>query len=472
MPLGSTADSGAIMRRVSVFGGRFPGAMQTISFILAAGISGVYGTSAVMAQSTPDAAGITQSVQKARGVLKYAKGRYCPSLFCTFSGYDISAIDLTDDGQTIVFIHDDGTRGDKLPVRSLNPRDLGLGVIGFTGGFEPQLVTTSVEVQRLIAALNTVKQAPSAALASRPTQTTLAPAAALVTAPANVTAATPPPPVTTPPQVAAATPTSASSGYAGKRLAVKTIGSCAPDPDPLGVSTSDSDYPDCDQELLDGLHAKISIALASRGFQVNDNNPDAILTVTLILLMDDEGAAGVLDLGATGYHAEARYQLSGSKGQLLRSGTIKSADPNNVDDENYEPVEVKLAQEIAAALPAPGTAQTPAAIAASIIPTYAGMSAGTATFLREIGVDPTSADVTSIAKDDASGINLNSLAANHDAQGVKRFIATRAFLHKFLINSNTPFPPPDLYDVQYLTKVEQTLIANQIKKEFGVAPGQ
>ena len=108
--------------------------------------------------------------------------------------------------------------------------------------------------------------------------------------------------------------------------------------------------------------------------------------------------------------------------------------------------------------------------AAAVVPAHADVTPGTATFLREIGIDPTSADVASIAKDDANGTNLNSLAANRDAQGVKRFIATRVFLHKFLIDSNTPYPPPDLYDVQYLAKAEQTLIANHIKKEFGVAP--
>jgi hypothetical protein len=172
------------------------------------------------------------------------------------------------------------------------------------------------------------------------------PPATPATAPASASARV------APPATAASTPPPASSGYGGKRLAIKVIGNCAPDPDPLGVTTSDSYYPDCDQELLDGMRAKISTALASRGIPVNDNDPDAVLTVTLTLLMDDEGALGVLGVGETGYHAEAAYQLSDPHGQIVSSGTVKSADTNNIDDEIFDPVEVKLAQEIAAAVTA------------------------------------------------------------------------------------------------------------------------
>jgi hypothetical protein len=105
-------------------------------------------------------------------------------------------------------------------------------------------------------------------------------------------------------------------------------------------------------------------------------------------------------------------------------------------------------------------------------PGYAAVSKNTAAFLRTIGIDPASADVVSVAADDVHGITLNSLGAKHDKNGIKKFIATRAFFHKFMINTNMSFPPPDLYDVSYLTKPEQVLIENQIKKEFGAGPGQ
>ncbi|MDE2264804.1 MAG: hypothetical protein KGL29_02800, partial [Alphaproteobacteria bacterium] len=75
-------------------------------------------------------------------------------------------------------------------------------------------------------------------------------------------------------------------------------------------------------------------------------------------------------------------------------------------------------------------------VTAAIIPSYADVTPATAAFLKEIGIDPASPDVTLAADDvvsnkDIQNVSLNSLAAMRDQEGVKRFIATRAFIHRY-----------------------------------------
>jgi hypothetical protein len=113
---------------------------------------------------------------------------------------------------------------------------------------------------------------------------------------------------------------------------------------------------------------------------------------------------------------------------------------------------------------------------AATIPTHADPPPDAAAFLREIGIDPASADVASVIKDVVSNdkvkdISLNSLATKRDKDGVKRFIATRVFFHKFVVDSNTRAPPDELYRTLYLTNAEKGFIACQISKNFGMHPG-
>jgi hypothetical protein len=112
-----------------------------------------------------------------------------------------------------------------------------------------------------------------------------------------------------------------------------------------------------------------------------------------------------------------------------------------------------------------------ALIAASLIPSYAGVSAGTAAFLKEIGIDPRSPDVVSVAGDvvrnkGVQDITLNSLAAKRDEESVRRFIATRAWIHKYMVDTNAPQPSSSYYDTQYLTKAEKDFVFQQVEKCF------
>ena len=115
-----------------------------------------------------------------------------------------------------------------------------------------------------------------------------------------------------------------------------------------------------------------------------------------------------------------------------------------------------------------------ALMVAMIGPVYADVSVGTAAFLKEIGINPASADVISISNDvvsnkDVKDVSLNSLAAKRDEEGVKRFIATRAFIHKYEADSSTPFPPEKVYNTTYLTRPEQDFVfCHAIAKGFGL----
>jgi hypothetical protein len=110
-------------------------------------------------------------------------------------------------------------------------------------------------------------------------------------------------------------------------------------------------------------------------------------------------------------------------------------------------------------------------------PAHARLSASAAAFLNEIGVDPASADVKLVSNDvvsndDVQGVSLTSLAAKRDEEGVKRFIATRVFIHKYMKDTNTQEPSAALYDTQYLTKSEQNFMFCQVAKGMNVSqPG-
>jgi hypothetical protein len=331
-----------------------------VVFVLAVAGFGAFEIGGAVAQSTTIVPVDIQSIQDARAVLKNATGRYCPSLFCTFSGYDIGAIDLIDNGQTIVLIHDDGTRGDTLPVRSLNPKDMGLGVVGFTADFEPQLVTTVVEAQRLTAALNTIKQASPAMLSSNPAQTQTAsipsglmtaspapptPAPAITPLPASAPAVAPAPLSAT----AANAPLPVSPGYGGKRLAIKVVSQCPGDPDPMGVANM-SFYSDCDQDELDKVRGWIAASLSAKSMfgQIGDNNPDLVLTVTLTKDMDDRSGA-LTDFSTGAFEFEANYQLADGAGYPLQSGTVSHQAP---DDEDGAAAEQQFADKIATSVAA------------------------------------------------------------------------------------------------------------------------
>jgi hypothetical protein len=87
-------------------------------------------------------------------------------------------------------------------------------------------------------------------------------------------------------------------------------------------------------------------------------------------------------------------------------------------------------------------------------------------FLQTLGFAADSPDVAAVAADSVNGVTLDSLAADHDKNGVKRFIATRAFYKKYKTDASTPFPDGNLYDISYLTSDEQNFIGNRLADSF------
>lgn len=98
----------------------------------------------------------------------------------------------------------------------------------------------------------------------------------------------------------------------------------------------------------------------------------------------------------------------------------------------------------------------------------AALTQTTAQFLTEIGISPDSADVQLVARDVVRSKSLDTLAARRDEDGVRRFIATRAFIHRFRQDSSTPYPDGDLYQISYLTAAEKAYITQKIQESWGV----
>jgi hypothetical protein len=99
----------------------------------------------------------------------------------------------------------------------------------------------------------------------------------------------------------------------------------------------------------------------------------------------------------------------------------------------------------------------------------AALAHSTVEFLQKLNISANSADVVAVADDSVNGVTLDSLAADGDRTGAKRFIATRAFIHKYLKDPSTAFPSTELYDVAYLTKTEKDFVFQQITGSFGVS---
>jgi hypothetical protein len=95
----------------------------------------------------------------------------------------------------------------------------------------------------------------------------------------------------------------------------------------------------------------------------------------------------------------------------------------------------------------------------------------TASFLKELGMDPKSSRTLAIASDSVTAKSgkvhtLDSLAAKRDETGVKAFIATRAFIRDFKRDSTVDFPDDELYNIAYLTAPEKVYIATKLKESF------
>lgn len=89
----------------------------------------------------------------------------------------------------------------------------------------------------------------------------------------------------------------------------------------------------------------------------------------------------------------------------------------------------------------------------------------TVAYLIELGFDPKSPTVTDIAGDVVKDQSLDTLAADRDRQGTRRFIATRNFVRKYRKNTATPFPPRELYNTSFLTSEEVKFVSAEIVRQ-------
>jgi hypothetical protein len=103
-------------------------------------------------------------------------------------------------------------------------------------------------------------------------------------------------------------------------------------------------------------------------------------------------------------------------------------------------------------------------LGATAVVSAAALSPKAADYLRELGIDPGSAEVTGIIDDqigrgaDGNPFNLDSFAVRRSESGVRHFIATRNFIRKFQKDSKTPFLPNEVYQIRYLTPEEVQFI--------------
>jgi hypothetical protein len=89
----------------------------------------------------------------------------------------------------------------------------------------------------------------------------------------------------------------------------------------------------------------------------------------------------------------------------------------------------------------------------------------TVAFLKELGFDPATKQISLIIDDQVGKYSLDALAAKRDEDGVKAFIATRNFIREYQQNTKRPFPPDELYVIRYLKPEEVQFITAQLNKE-------
>ena len=126
--------------------------------------------------------------------------------------------------------------------------------------------------------------------------------------------------------------------------------SCPSDPDPLGLVSNDF-YSDCGQAELNKVKGWIAASLTAKGVfgSVGDDNPDLVLTVTMTQDEADEGAAGMFtDLAPATMKFTATYQLTGTAGRVLKSGTVHHEAEEAYFGGNEDAEEQKFAEKIAA----------------------------------------------------------------------------------------------------------------------------
>ena len=102
--------------------------------------------------------------------------------------------------------------------------------------------------------------------------------------------------------------------------------------------------------------------------------------------------------------------------------------------------------------------------AGAAVVSTAALSPKALDYLKELGIDPGSAEVTSIIDDqisrggDGKPFNLDTFAIRRSESGARNFIATRNFIRKYLLDTKTPFPLNEVYVARYLKPEELQFI--------------
>ena len=279
-----------------------------------------------------------RSRQDASTVLRNATGKFCPSIWCGAEGYQVASMKIDTVDGSLVIVGEDGSKVATIPIASLAPSAgsiMNEGVVHFTSDAFPALVTTEVETQRLVIALDQIKSD-----IAQPAATAVAPPVAERTAPA-------------PQPVEQEAVSSIRARFKGKIFAVTVLANCPANPDPTALATND-DYSKCRPSELARVRDWIGEALAKDdGVSIaTDQTHDYALTVTLTQDVSDRGgvSAGIASwflpvVETATVKITGIYEVSDSHGKVLGRGTVHQEGHH---ESRWLDIERQFAEEVAA----------------------------------------------------------------------------------------------------------------------------
>lgn len=106
----------------------------------------------------------------------------------------------------------------------------------------------------------------------------------------------------------------------------------------------------------------------------------------------------------------------------------------------------------------------------SVFPVLADLSATTNGYLKEVGLDPHSADIAGVAEDairtkNGDVASLDELARQKKSKAeIERFVGTRRFVKAYVRDQTTRLPAADRYDPAYLTDEEKAFVQPAFRK--------
>ena len=104
------------------------------------------------------------------------------------------------------------------------------------------------------------------------------------------------------------------------------------------------------------------------------------------------------------------------------------------------------------------------------LPVLADLTSSTSGYLKEIGIDPQSPEIESMADEKVAmrggGVaSIDEFAKQKKSkQEILRFVSTRRFVKAYRENPNTRLPAADDYDPAYVTDEEKTLVQPAFRK--------